>query len=41
MISKTIALVGTFDTKGEEFSVLPERIESAGPRTLPVPPRTC
>ena len=34
MISKTIALIGTFDTKGEEFSFLRERIESAGLRTL-------
>lgn len=34
MISKTIALIGTFDTKGEEFSFLRDRIESAGLRTL-------
>ena len=31
---KTIALIGTFDTKGEEFSFLRERIENAGLRTL-------
>ena len=34
MTQKTIALIGTFDTKGEEFSFLRERIESAGLRTL-------
>jgi uncharacterized protein (UPF0261 family) len=34
MSPKTIALIGTFDTKGEEFSFLRERIESAGLRTL-------
>jgi uncharacterized protein (UPF0261 family) len=34
MITKTIALIGTLDTKGEEFSFLRERIESAGLRTL-------
>jgi uncharacterized protein (UPF0261 family) len=34
MIIKTVALIGTFDTKGEEFSFLRERIESAGLRTL-------
>ena len=34
MIHKTIALIGTFDTKGEEFSFLRERIENAGLRTL-------
>ncbi len=34
MMPKTIALIGTFDTKGEEFSFLRERIESAGLRTL-------
>jgi uncharacterized protein (UPF0261 family) len=34
MIPKTIALIGTFDTKGEEFSFLRDRIESAGLRTL-------
>jgi uncharacterized protein (UPF0261 family) len=33
-IAKTIALIGTFDTKGEEFSFLRDRIESAGLRTL-------
>jgi uncharacterized protein (UPF0261 family) len=31
---KTIALIGTFDTKGEEFSFLRARIESAGLRTM-------
>jgi uncharacterized protein (UPF0261 family) len=34
IIPKTIALIGTFDTKGEEFSFLRERIESAGQRTM-------
>jgi uncharacterized protein (UPF0261 family) len=34
MITKTIALIGTLDTKGEEFSFLRARIESAGLRTL-------
>jgi uncharacterized protein (UPF0261 family) len=34
MTAKTIALIGTFDTKGEEFSFLREQIESAGLRTL-------
>jgi uncharacterized protein (UPF0261 family) len=34
MTPKTIALIGTFDTKGEEFSFLRERIEGAGLRTL-------
>jgi uncharacterized protein (UPF0261 family) len=34
MMTKTIALIGTFDTKGEEFFYLRERIESAGLRTL-------
>ena len=34
MTPRTIALIGTFDTKGEEFSFLRERIESAGLRTL-------
>jgi uncharacterized protein (UPF0261 family) len=33
-IPKTIALIGTFDTKGEEFSFLRARIESAGLRTM-------
>jgi uncharacterized protein (UPF0261 family) len=33
-MTKTIALIGTFDTKGEEFSFLRERIESAGLRAL-------
>jgi uncharacterized protein (UPF0261 family) len=33
-IPKTIALIGTFDTKGEEFSFVRERIESAGLRTM-------
>jgi uncharacterized protein (UPF0261 family) len=33
-MTKTIALIGTFDTKGEEFSYLRERIESVGLRTL-------
>jgi uncharacterized protein (UPF0261 family) len=34
VMTKTIALIGTFDTKGEEFSFLRERIESAGLGTL-------
>jgi uncharacterized protein (UPF0261 family) len=34
MMTKTVALIGTFDTKGEEFSFLRARIESAGLRTL-------
>jgi uncharacterized protein (UPF0261 family) len=34
MIPKTIAPIGTFDTKGEEFSFLRDRIESAGLQTL-------
>ncbi len=34
MTDKTIALIGTFDTKGEEFAFLREQIESAGMRTL-------
>jgi uncharacterized protein (UPF0261 family) len=33
-IFKTIALIGTFDTKGEEFCFLRDRIESAGLRTM-------
>jgi len=31
---KTIALIGTFDTKGEEFSFVREQIEKAGLRTI-------
>ncbi len=34
VIPKTIALIGTFDTKAEEFSFLRARIESAGLRTI-------
>jgi uncharacterized protein (UPF0261 family) len=34
MTPKTVALIGTFDTKGEEFSFLRDRIESAGLRTM-------
>jgi uncharacterized protein (UPF0261 family) len=34
IIPKTIALIGTFDTKGEEFSFLRGRIESGGLRTM-------
>ncbi len=34
MIPKTVALIGTFDTKGEEFSFLRDRIENAGLRTM-------
>src|ERR1700726_1753626 len=33
-IPQTIALIGTFDTKAEEFSFLRARIESAGLRTM-------
>ena len=36
MTNKTVALIGTFDTKGEEFSYLREQIESAGLRTLTI-----
>ena len=31
---KTIALIGTFDTKGEEFSFVRDQIEKAGLRTI-------
>jgi uncharacterized protein (UPF0261 family) len=34
MTPRTIALIGTFDTKGEEFSFLRDRIEEAGLRTI-------
>ena len=34
MTPKTVALIGTFDTKGEELSFLRTRIENAGLRTL-------
>jgi uncharacterized protein (UPF0261 family) len=34
MIPRTIALIGTLDTKGEEFSFLRGRIENAGLRTI-------
>lgn len=34
MPPRTIAVIGTFDTKGEEFTFLRERIESSGQRTL-------
>ena len=34
MSPRIIALIGTFDSKGEEFSFLRDRIESAGLRTL-------
>ena len=34
MIPRTIALIGTFDTKGEEFCFLRDRIEEAGLRTI-------
>jgi uncharacterized protein (UPF0261 family) len=34
MMTKTVALIGTFDTKGDEFSFLRERIESGGLRAL-------
>ncbi len=34
MTPRTIALIGTFDTKGEEFCFLRDRVESAGMRTI-------
>jgi uncharacterized protein (UPF0261 family) len=34
MPAKTIALIGTLDTKGEEFSFLRDRIEKTGLRTI-------
>src|SRR5579862_4560011 len=34
MSSRTIALIGTLDTKGEEFAFLRDRIEKAGLRTI-------
>lgn len=34
MIPKTIALIGTLDTKGEELSFLRDRIEKAGLKTI-------
>jgi uncharacterized protein (UPF0261 family) len=34
MTPKTIALIGTFDTKGDEFFFLRDRIENAGLRTI-------
>jgi uncharacterized protein (UPF0261 family) len=34
MIPRTIALIGTFDTKAEELSFLRDRIEKAGLRTI-------
>jgi uncharacterized protein (UPF0261 family) len=34
--AKTIVLIGTFDTKGEEFRFLREQIEGAGMRTLTI-----
>ena len=36
MTAKTVALVGTLDTKGEEFAFLRDWIESCGLRTLTV-----
>lgn len=36
MTSKTVALIGTLDTKGEEFAFLRDRIESCGLQTLMV-----
>ena len=36
MTAKTIALIGTFDTKGEEFCFLREQIEGAGMRALTI-----
>jgi uncharacterized protein (UPF0261 family) len=36
MHPKTIALIGTFDTKGEEFLFLRDRIESSGLRTITI-----
>jgi uncharacterized protein (UPF0261 family) len=34
MTTRTVALIGTFDTKGEEFFFLQEQIERAGLRTI-------
>ena len=34
MIPRTIALIGTLDTKGEEFAFLRDQIEKAGLRTI-------
>jgi uncharacterized protein (UPF0261 family) len=34
MTPKTVALIGTFDTKGDEFFFLRDRIENAGHRTI-------
>jgi uncharacterized protein (UPF0261 family) len=39
MTPKTVALIGTLDTKGEEFAFLRDWIESCGLRTLPQWPR--
>jgi len=36
MSTKTVALIGTFDTKGEEFSFLRDQIEHAGLRTMTI-----
>ena len=36
MAAKTIVLIGTFDTKGEEFRFLREQIEGTGMRTLTI-----
>ena len=36
MAAKTIVLIGTFDTKGEEFRFLREQIEGAGMRTVTI-----
>ena len=36
MTAKTVALIGTLDTKGEEFAFLRDWIESCGLRTLTV-----
>ena len=33
-MSKTVAIVGTFDTKGEEFQYVKERFEELGINTL-------
>lgn len=35
-MSKTVAIVGTFDTKGEEFQYVKERFEELGINTLTI-----
>ena len=33
---KTVAIIGTFDTKGEEFAYVKERFEALGIKTLTI-----